>query len=97
MGYVITKVLPYVGSYSELMAMPVRAVMAISKNVDRLKAEEQAGAYSAVLAAIADALGCNSGFYEKKTEFLNDVIVTEETPQQGAKGVARLRAKLGFK
>ncbi len=77
----------------------MRAVMEISKNIDRLEQEQAARTYSATLAAIADVFGGNSGFFERATAHLNDVIITEEVhdPQKGAKGIAQLKRKLGVK
>lgn len=81
------------------MNMPMPAVLEISRNIDRLENESAARTYNATLAAIADTFGGDSGFYERMTAHINDVIVTEEAkkPQTGAKGIAQLKAKLGVK
>lgn len=99
MGYLITKVLPYVGDYEVLERMPMPAVMEISRNIDRRENENAARTYSATLAAIADAFDAKSEFYDLMTAHIDEVIITEEAqqPQTGAKGIAQLKAKLGIK
>ena len=100
MGYLAAKLMPHVGGYENLMAMPFQAAMEVYKNIPLLERESAVRTYNATLAAIADAFGGRSGFDERHTKHLDEVIRTEEvdaTPQKGAKGIARLKAKFGIK
>jgi hypothetical protein len=97
MGYILTEVLPYVGSYQALMDMPVSAVMCISRNIRRINADQDARFYSAVLAGIGDAFGAESKYFENRCSAAGDIITEEPLPQSGAKGIDRLKAVLGVK
>jgi hypothetical protein len=92
--------MPLVGGYESLMRMPFSAVMEVYKNIPLIEREFAARTYSATLAAIADAFGGRSGFDERNTKHLDEVIKTEvvdSTPLKGAKGIAQLKAKFGVK
>jgi len=100
MGYLAAKLMPHVGGYENLMAMPFQAAMEVYKNIPLLERESAVRTYNATLAAIADGFGGRSGFDERNTKHLDEVIRTEEvdaTPQKGAKGIARLKQIFGVK